>query len=163
MLGADFGCCGGDEACQCGDELACFVEVLEVVGVFVCREAALDGCGAHHVDGCGADDFDGGYVCDVAQLFVDGFDLLFGEFGVAVYGGFFFRGEAETRVFSAHSPRISYFVCFGKCVLKSGCFCGLSGGVPAIFMVFCAISLRLSGILRYGCRQFASGACLPPG
>ena len=40
MLGADFGRCGGDEACQCGDELACFVEVLEVVGVFVCCQAS---------------------------------------------------------------------------------------------------------------------------
>ena len=145
MLGADFGCCGGDEACQCGDKLACFVEVLEVVGVFVCCQAALDGCGAHHVDGCGADDFDGGYICDVAQLFVDGFDLLFGEFGVTVYGGFFFRSEAEVRVFSAHSLRISYFVCFGKCVLKSGHFWGLSGGVPAIFMVFCVYFLASVG------------------
>ena len=110
MLGTDFGGGSGDQARQGGDELACFIEVLEIVCVLVGGQTALDGCGAHHVDGRGANDFDGGNVCDIAQLLINGLDLLLGELGVAVDGGFFSRGEAEVIVFSAHNPRISHFV-----------------------------------------------------
>ena len=62
------------------------------------------------MDGRGANDFDGGNVCNIAQLLINGLDLLLGELGVAVDGGFFSRGKAEVIVFSAHNPRISHFV-----------------------------------------------------
>ena len=41
VLGTNLGGGGGDQACQGGDELACFIEVFEIVGVLVGGQAAL--------------------------------------------------------------------------------------------------------------------------
>ena len=115
------------------------------------------------MDGCGADDFDGGYVCNVAKLFVDGFDLLFGEFGVSVYG---VSSSAVKRklVFSVLIVLESHisFVSVNASLSVDRASVDTCA-IPAILWCFASNSLRLSGILRYGCRQFASGACLPPG
>ena len=45
VLGTDFGGGSGDQARQGGDELARFIEVLEIVCVLVGGQATLDGCG----------------------------------------------------------------------------------------------------------------------
>ena len=47
--------------------------------------------------------------------------------------------------------------------LRVGASVDFLGDSPQFLWCFASNSLRLSGILRYGCRQFASGACLPPG